>query len=257
MSLLETQRAIRRALCADGPSDAVAGLPAAAVSIHRNNMLHALTRALALGFPAVERMVGANFFQAMAAAFVRRSPPSSVWLDIHGEDFAAFIKTFAPARPLPYLADLARLDRAAALAAMADPRPAVCAADLAGLDADGATALHFRPHSSLRLLTSPFPVDALRRAALTADEAALQQLDLDEPVRLLVRGTREPSEAPQILRLNDAGFRFTRLLVEGACLGEALRQVPEEADGRALALHLSGPSFRSASAAPLPFQELC
>lgn len=249
-SLLEAQQAIHDALC-NAPADSApgaAGLPVGAVSIHRNNMLHALTRALALGFPAVERLVGTDFFEAMAISFVRQAYPRSAWLDAYGEDFPAFIATFAPSGGLPYLADLARLERAAAVAAMVDPHPALLPADLAGLDTNGAAALRFEAHPSLRLLQSPFPVDALQTATLAADEGTLQRLRLNEPVRLLIRGTLDGAAA-EIIRLAEPAFRFTRLLMNGASLGCALQQVPEEADGGTLALLLAGPSFRRASAA--------
>ncbi len=50
-----------------------------------------------------------EFFRAMAAVHVRQSPPGSPVLNAYGQDFDAFIRTFAPAASVPYLADVARL----------------------------------------------------------------------------------------------------------------------------------------------------
>ncbi len=63
-------------------------------------------------FPAVERIVGEEFFQAMARAYVLAEPPRSPVLMDYGTTFADFIAGFAPAASLPYLPDVARIERA-------------------------------------------------------------------------------------------------------------------------------------------------
>src|SRR6516162_1267690 len=45
--------------------------------IYRNNVAHGLARALAARFPACVRIVGEEFFSAMARAFIERHPPRS------------------------------------------------------------------------------------------------------------------------------------------------------------------------------------
>ena len=50
--------------------------------------------------------------RAMAREFVRAHPPSSPLLFLYGQEFPAFMETFEPARSIPYLADVARIERA-------------------------------------------------------------------------------------------------------------------------------------------------
>src|SRR5262245_50571648 len=114
-TLREMQGAIRRGLI-DGGNQAVAAiladalLPADRLSIYRNTSRATLTKALRLNFPAVEHLVGEDFFATAADGFITREPPQSAWLDLYGEGFPAFLQDFAPAVTLVYLADTARLE---------------------------------------------------------------------------------------------------------------------------------------------------
>ena len=66
-------------------------------------------------FPVVKRLVGDKYFHAMANVFLLREPPFSPLLIHYGETFAAFVEEFEAAKPLPYLADVARLEYARGL----------------------------------------------------------------------------------------------------------------------------------------------
>ena len=46
-------------------------------AVYRNNVTVSLIEALAAGFPVVQRIVGEEFFGAMACEFVRAHPPGS------------------------------------------------------------------------------------------------------------------------------------------------------------------------------------
>jgi hypothetical protein len=81
-------------------------------AVHRNNVVGSLIAALADTFPVVQALVGEDFFRAMTGVFVRRSPPRSRLLVHYGHGFAEFIEAFEPARSVPYLADIARLEMA-------------------------------------------------------------------------------------------------------------------------------------------------
>ncbi len=84
--------------------------PARRFAVYRNNVVSSLIDALAETFPVVQELVGEAFFRAMAGVFVRQAPPPSVQLVEYGAGFPAFIEQFDPARGVPYLADVARLE---------------------------------------------------------------------------------------------------------------------------------------------------
>src|SRR5258707_7834403 len=89
-----------------------AAIPARRFAVYRNNVVVGLGKALKSRFPVVEKIVGEEFFAAMARVFVKEQPPRSPLLATYGDVFPAFIAAFEPARELPYLSDVARLGAA-------------------------------------------------------------------------------------------------------------------------------------------------
>ena len=58
--------------------------PRSRLAVHRNNVVGGLVEVLAANFPVVQQLVGAAFFRAMAAAYVRQWPPRSCLLSHYG-----------------------------------------------------------------------------------------------------------------------------------------------------------------------------
>jgi len=85
--------------------------PASRFAVYRNNVQASLSNALAESYPVVRQLVGREFFNAMAALYLRDFAPASPLLNDYGQDFGDFIQGFGPAAGLPYLADMARLER--------------------------------------------------------------------------------------------------------------------------------------------------
>jgi hypothetical protein len=83
-----------------------AGIPERRFAVYRNNVTVSLVNALAARFPAVQRIVGEEFFRDMARVYVRAHPPRSRLLMEYGDDFADFIAGFGPVAELEYLADV-------------------------------------------------------------------------------------------------------------------------------------------------------
>lgn len=81
-------------------------------SVYRNNVQHGLISALSQRFPAIERLIGTDFFTAMARVFAAKHPPQNPVLIYWGAEFPAFLDAFPPVAKLPYLSDVARLELA-------------------------------------------------------------------------------------------------------------------------------------------------
>src|SRR5271166_2233238 len=131
----------------DGVTSHTHPAPAKRFAVYRNNVVVSLIDALATRFPAVQRIVGEDFFRAMAGVFVRAHSPRSPLMMTYGEDLPTFIETFAPAAELPYLADVARLEAARTRA--------FHAADAAPLPAEAFAAVEPADRETLRLRLSP------------------------------------------------------------------------------------------------------
>jgi uncharacterized protein len=84
--------------------------PVRRFAVHRNNVVHSLVVALGVSFPVCRGFVGSEFFDVMAAQFLRVHPPRGPVLAEWGEALPGFIEAFAPAARHPVLADLARVE---------------------------------------------------------------------------------------------------------------------------------------------------
>jgi hypothetical protein len=82
------------------------------LNIHRNNWRSNLRAALRAGYPVIERLVGAEFFGYCADGYIDTQPSRSSNLEHYGGTFPQFLRDFAPAQSLPYLADVAALEYA-------------------------------------------------------------------------------------------------------------------------------------------------
>jgi hypothetical protein len=164
--------------------------PDARLAVYRNNVVSSLVDALVDTFPVVQQLVGPEFFRAMAAVFVRQSPPRSRVLAHYGQAFPSFIAAFEPAQGLPYLADVARLEvaRVAAYhAADADP-VSDGMASLALSSGDRMGELQLVLHPSVGTLESPYAVVTLWAAhqAESSTEGDIAPVDVDVPESALI-----------------------------------------------------------------------
>jgi hypothetical protein len=84
-ALLELQRATRPSLVDhdDGPAAAMLdeNLPADRLNIYRNTFVTGVTKALRLSYPAINRLVGNDFFEGAASFFIVQHPPRVAYLD--------------------------------------------------------------------------------------------------------------------------------------------------------------------------------
>lgn len=152
-------------------------------NVYRNNVTVSLIDALAAVFPATMRITGEAFFRAMARFHVRETPPRSPLLFEYGRDFPDFIEHYEYAQSMPWLADVARIERAwldAYHAADAAPlQPDV----LASIPPERVGDAVFETHPATRIVCSVYPAvtifsanranDPVGRIEATAAESAL------------------------------------------------------------------------------------
>lgn len=83
----------------------------AAFDVYRNTTMRGCVDALEDNFPSIVCLVGREWFRSVAALYAEAEPPSDSRLLRYGHTFPAFLADFGPAAELPYLSDVARLDR--------------------------------------------------------------------------------------------------------------------------------------------------
>ncbi len=109
-----------------------------AMAVYRNTVLHGAVEALRANYPVVEQVVGSEMFDAIAVDFASECPPRRPVLALYGERFAGWIEGQPWAADLPYLADLARVERMRIESLMAADAEPIAAAELR----DGEVELH-------------------------------------------------------------------------------------------------------------------
>lgn len=160
--------------CPDGLFSSNGADPASRFAVYRNNVHSSLINALADSYPVTLQLVGDRFFRAMAGMYVQAYPPTNPLLNEYGSDLADFIQGFAPAASVPYLADVARLERLrinayhAADAPVADSQAVIN--QLQQLPSLGNVRLQLHP--SVTTLQSNYAVVALWAAHQTCDTVA-------------------------------------------------------------------------------------
>jgi hypothetical protein len=186
-------------------------------AIYRNNVVVGLIDALSERFPVCLRLVGDEFFRAMAQRYVRVSQPRAPMLFEYGEDFADFVAGFEPARELPYLPDVARLEYAmgrAYHAADATPLALDFVRSLPGHRLALATASF---HPSTQVVPSNYPIVSIWRANMAPDPPQTVRLDHVEDA-LVVR----PRLDVDAHVLPAGGSAFIETMMGGGTFGEAL-----------------------------------
>lgn len=193
--------------------------PARRFAVHRNNVVVSLIDALADGFPVVQELVGDEFFRAMARRYVVDRPPASAVMAEYGDDFADFIAGFAPAAGLPYLADLARLERCRVAACHAADAAAIDTAQLAAALADPAAlpGLCLALHPALRVLAADYAVVSLWAAHQGIGELAEVRPERPESALVLRCGLDV-----EVIGITAADAAFVTALAAGRCLGQAM-----------------------------------
>ncbi|MEO8668615.1 MAG: DNA-binding domain-containing protein [Bauldia sp.] len=185
-------------------------------AVYRNNVSVSLANALASAFPVVGRIVGAEFFQAMARTYVVAEPPRSPVLLDYGATFADFIASFAPAASLPYLADVARIERAWREAYHAADAVPLGPADFARIGEAEIPRLTLKLHPSARILRSPYPARTIW--TMNAIDGVIEPVDLSLAEDSLIG---RPEAEVEVRAVPPGGADFIDALFAGAPLGQS------------------------------------
>jgi hypothetical protein len=205
--------------CPEGLFSSNGADPASRFAVYRNNVHSSLINALAAAYPVTLQLVGDEFFRAMAGLYVQASPPASPLISEYGSTFADFIQGFEPAASVPYLADVARLERLRVCAYhAADTPPLEPQAVIDALqDQANAGQLRLQLHPSLATLNSDYAVVNVWAAHQT--KGALATLNPWPTQRALV--LRHGLEV-KVLSLDSGAFAFIDSLNQGAELEMAV-----------------------------------
>lgn len=199
-------------------------------AVYRNNVIVSLTEALEAAFPAVARLVSAEFFRAMAGTFARAHPPRSPLIMLYGAGFPAFLAEFPPVAHLRYLPDVARLEQALRESYHAADAPPIAPSDLAlPPETLAASRLHFAP--AVRFIRSQHPIHSIWLANTSGGPRP--------PVRGEDVLVTRPGLDPVAVTIPDGG-PILDALIAGASIGDAADAGPDAALEHLFAALLAG-----------------
>lgn len=203
-------------------------------SVYRNNVVVGLIDALKQSFPAVTRIVGDEFMTAMTRIYVADEPPSSPILLNYGAGFADFIKGFEPASTMPYLADVARMERAWHEAYHACEIVPLDPSTLAGLAPHDFELVIFTLHPSLRLVSSSYP--ALSIWQMNVGDAEPLPIELTQSEQAIFLRPQVEVEARAV---SASSFACVQAMVRGETVVQALREATRHDETFDLGAHLA------------------
>lgn len=218
--------------CVSGPNGKAAHKRYA---VYRNNVTVSLIDALAAIFPATQRITGPDFFRAMARFHIGATPPTSPLLFAYGDDFPEFIARYEHARFMPWLPDVARIERAWLDAYHAADAPPLKEELLASTEPSRLAEAVFIPHPAARIVRSQFP--AVTIFAANRGNAPVGPIATTEAEDALV--TR-PGLDVLVRRLPPGGAIFLAALASGATLGAATDSALREEATFDLATNIAG-----------------
>ncbi len=226
--LAELQRDFAGAVRGDALAVSRIGIDAAGlnaerrVAVYRNHHRISLAAALAANFPTVVKVIGEQAFEALALSYLAFDPPRDACLAAYGGGFPAFLESDPRAQGLVYLGDVAWLDWAQNVAERAEDLVPFTAAHLAQLDTARLEALRLRPHPSLTLLSSLYPLLRIRDVAAAAEAGV--SLDAGGVDLMVWR----KAGVVTCVALDRAAIAFVSALVGGRTLAEAAQDLAPE-----------------------------
>lgn len=151
---------------------------------YRNSVQGGLTKALEEIYPVCRKLVGDNFFAAMALEYIRDNPSTSPDLTDFGSNFNQFIANFEPADSLPYFADVAELEWQWHRVFNGTNSASIGIDSLADLNPEEQLNLRFKMSDNIGLKRSSYPVHRIWQV------------------------NQEGHESDDIINLDDGGIRM-------------------------------------------------
>jgi hypothetical protein len=208
------------------PGALAGGALARALAVHRNSAAKAAQDALAANYPVLRALGGEEAFAGWASDYVRGHPPSEPRLNAFGDGFEAFLTDYGATRTLPYLSDVAAVERCVTETLFAADAPPLDADEAArALNAQSRLRLH--PAARFRQLASP--AASIWLAHVEPGAAALESVDWASEAALVTR----PHSAVQVRVMDFGAVAFLNACASGASLSDAAAAAGQQ--GAALA----------------------
>jgi len=195
------------------------------ISIYRNNFFASTSDVLKETFSTIEKLVGEDFFRALASAYIQQHPPKQPAMIFLGHDFPQFIRRFEHTQSLPYLADIAQFDWAQHTAYFAKDATPLTPNYFASQDNAHLAESRFILHPSVHLISSDFAIFSIWQTAL--DNQQGETVNYSEPQSVLIV---RPDVEVKTYQLSQPMRTLIQALMSGKPLLGALEAATNQAD---------------------------
>ena len=183
--------------------------------VYRNNVVGSLIGVLENVFPVVRKLLGDEFFKAMAVIHARECPPRSPLMMFYGEDMPSFLERFEPVAHRRFLPDVARLELALRRSYHAADVEPVSTDEIAALVPERLESARIALAPAVELVRSRWPIHGIWRANTVEGAPKLESRGED----VLVARPRFDAE-PALLP--PGGAAFVAGLQAGCRISEAV-----------------------------------
>jgi uncharacterized protein len=183
--------------------------PTAGLGVYRNNTTEGFRKALAMEFPVIERLVGAQYFSQLSLRYQQHQPSSSGDLRHIGANFPRFLAQEFASSKLDYLGDVAELEWTIESTSIAADEYAVAIEELRRASPERYPDLRLTRRKSTALVGSIYPIVTIWQTNQSSD-LPYETIDLAQGGQhALVRRSQRGME---ILVLSAPEFEFLRIL---------------------------------------------
>jgi len=196
----------------------------ARLKIYRNNIVGSLCDVMLASFPVIGKLTGEEFLTGMTRSFILQNPPQAGCLNTYGRGFPEFIEGFEPAKPLPYLADIARMEIALNDSYYAKDHTALSPDELATVPPEKLSDLNLRVNEHIHILRSDYPLQAIREFCLSENQDETLNIDQGGGHWLIYRAQLNSHLEP----ITAAEYACLKALIDGASLGEAVQSALDD-----------------------------
>jgi hypothetical protein len=191
--------------------------------IHRNTIWQAWLDGMADAYPICRRLVGDDAFFHAARAYLLDHPPETAALKWIGAGFADHLANRQALTAIPYLPDMARLERAWLEAFHAPDQSILTLEDMTNIPTEQLLDCVITLHPSVRFISSLYPIGRIYdlHESGDIDQPDLSVTLVEQQAYLIV--TR-PGLDVKMHTVSGDCFRLGQRLEAGQSIGEALAQ---------------------------------
>ena len=188
------------------------------LAVYQNNYAHGMIQVLKDAYPVILRLVGDEFFGALALQYAQSTPPQQAAMQSYGKSFPEFLQSHPSCQELPFLADVARIEYYYIQCFHGRDIEPINLNHLLAEEESDLPNTRFIAHSNCYLLTSDYPALDIWYANL---EEVVAELDLSELSASRVLLYRNNDYQVETVQLNDMAYRFCELLFQGNSIADA------------------------------------